>query len=70
MKLILASIAALLALTSCADLDTPYHSVAPGGRNAGFVPTPPPLMSGAGTQQYPIGGSVDGNNNFSVPYSY
>lgn len=70
MKLILASIAAVMALTSCADLDAPYHSVAPGGRNAGFVPTPPPKFSGAGTQQSPMTGHVDWYNNYSVPYLY
>ncbi len=69
MKLILASLAVVMALSSC-TCDNPYVIRAPEGRRGGFVPTPPPKFSGAGTQQSPMGGHVDYYNNYSVPYSY
>ncbi len=49
MKLILTSLALLMTLSSCCHDN--YYSQAPGGRRGGYVPTPPPKFSGAGTNQ-------------------
>ncbi len=66
MKLILASLVLLMTLSSCCS--TRYVSRAPEGRRGGYVPTPPPKFSGAGTLQAAKGEYVEYNNATTMPY--
>ncbi|GEP43895.1 hypothetical protein BGE01nite_31860 [Brevifollis gellanilyticus] len=66
MKLILTSLALLMTLSSCCS--TFYVSHAPEGRRGGYVPTPPPKFSGAGTPTTPKGEYVDYNNGTTMAY--